>query len=475
MTTRTMVLFVAISILISGEATLAAERPPCSVEVSAQQAKGYVSGSASIYRKREWDEAGVHKVKWDHVKGNDLSKSTTSFHVSPGTYKVSFYVGGTRQETEEFRLAGTDSRRFSFDVATVHIGAQQAKGYVSGSASIYRKREWDEAGVHKVKWDHVKGNDLSRSTTRFHVIPGTYKVSFYVGGTRQETDEFTLRGTQEETFSFNAATVFVGANQAKGYVSGSASIYRKRVWDEVGIRKVKWDHVKGNDLNQGTTRFHVIPGTYKVSFYVGGTRQETDEFELLNTQESTHRFQAVTVYVGARQPKGYVTGSASLYRKREWNEAGVHKVKWDHVKGNDLSQGTTRFYAIPGEYRVTVYFSSDKSRKESQPLLLSGTQEATVVFDSTTGGIRYRRGDRRDEAHTGQPEEEIPDTESTYKRTPVVDDLLDASLRRAGIDPTDELARKAKRLGKDTLNPFKSADDLQKDIDALVDEIRITK
>lgn len=66
-------------------------------------------------------------------------------------------------------------------------------------------------------------------------------------------------------------------------------------------------------------------------------------------------------------------------------------------------------------------------------------------------------------------------TAFSYKRSPIVDDLSDASLRRAGIDPVDDLARMAKKLGKDTLNPLKSKDDLQQYIGALFYEIRIKK
>ena len=58
--------------------------------------------------------------------------------------------------------------------------------------------------------------------------------------------------------------------------------------------------------------------------------------------------------------------------------------------------------------------------------------------------------------------------ESQYRRTVIIDDILDQSLQRAGVDPNDDLAKKAKQLGKDTLNPFKSKEDLQRDIDELV-------
>ena len=39
------------------------------------------------------------------------------------------------------------------------------------------------------------------------------------------------------------------------------------------------------------------------------------------------------------------------------------------------------------------------------------------------------------------------------------------------IDPNSDTAKKVKKLGKDTLNYFKSGEDLQKDIDAVVKKI----
>lgn len=56
---------------------------------------------------------------------------------------------------------------------------------------------------------------------------------------------------------------------------------------------------------------------------------------------------------------------------------------------------------------------------------------------------------------------------ATPKETPrlkiaVVDILLDAPLRRVGIDTTSDLAAKAKKIGLDTLNLPKSADYLQR-------------
>ena len=59
----------------------------------------------------------------------------------------------------------------------------------------------------------------------------------------------------------------------------------------------------------------------------------------------------------------------------------------------------------------------------------------------------------------------------TIKRISLIDNLIDAALTNSGINPDSEIAKKAKTIGKSTLNPFKSNAELKKDIDSLVKTI----
>ena len=58
-----------------------------------------------------------------------------------------------------------------------------------------------------------------------------------------------------------------------------------------------------------------------------------------------------------------------------------------------------------------------------------------------------------------------------YKRTPVIDALLDYSLKRVGANPESLEAKKVKEIAKGAFNPFKSSDQLQRDIDDYVKTI----
>ena len=89
-----------------------ADEPPCQVTVSASQDKGYASGKATLYQKREWEEAGLKKVDWSHVKEYSLHQGTTTFRVIPGTYKVRFQPSsGTSEASDIFSLSGTQTKR----------------------------------------------------------------------------------------------------------------------------------------------------------------------------------------------------------------------------------------------------------------------------------------------------------------------------------------------------------------------------
>ena len=48
---------------------------------------------------------------------------------------------------------------------------------------LYKKKVWEEAGLEKVDWSRVNDYGLSKGSTSFSVVPGTYKSKVCHKGT----------------------------------------------------------------------------------------------------------------------------------------------------------------------------------------------------------------------------------------------------------------------------------------------------
>lgn len=456
------------SFVIKGSGSKSVSFDVSTIEIAAQQDKGYVSGSLYLYRFREWEEAGLQKTEWNYVDDWSLNKGTKTLHVAPDKYKVILKTYGTRQECNEFIVKGVENHRVLFNVSTINITARQDEGYVSGTLYLYRMKKWEEAGLQKTEWQYIDDWSLNKGTKAFYVAPDEYKVILKTYGTRQSSEAFRLNNTEVENLSFNVSTLEIVAEQNRGYVSGTVYLYRFKEWEEAGLHKTDWQYIDDWSLNKGTQIFRLAPDKYKVFLKTYGTRQESKSLDLSGTERHKIHFDVSTIEIAARQAKGYVSGTVYLYRERVWEEAGLLKTEWQQIDDWSLDKGTRILHVVPDRYRIRLKHSKNEYL-ETSSFSVWGKSVHRVDFNAPSNDYSLST------IAWSQPLQNKANKNNSevnqYHRTIIIDDLIDASLVNSGIDPSSDLAKKAKKLGKDTLNPFKSGDDIQKDIDTIVQEI----
>lgn len=324
--------------------------------------------------------------------------------------------------------------------ATIHVTAQQGEGYAAGKAFLSKHETWEEAGVQKERWDAVSDRNLSQGTATFQVAPGTYRIAFEVGGTRQTTKPFEIAGAGQQTFNFDVATIDVVAQQAVGVVAGRVWLSRQEIWQEAGVQKERWDSVADRNLSQGTTTLYVAPGVYRIALEVGDTWQRTAPFEIAGTDRQAYHFDVATIDVVAQQAEGDVAGRVWLSRQETWQEAGVRKHRWDAVDDRKLSQGTATFHVAPGVYRAVLRLEEDDVALEAAPFTLAGIASVRIGFD-VAGRRAALTGPDGGESTAAPPDETALDADGAARLAALADELDSAIAELEDVIAPARLAR----------------------------------
>lgn len=258
---------------------LNAQKKTCTITVTAEKERGEVRASAKVLRKVIKDRLGFKIERWEPVETLYINGRypVVSTRVEPGVYKIHFRCT-FGSDSEEFTLKGNDSHSITFRLGTIKITAEQDEGYIDGTAQLFKKIVWDEAGLKRERWKLIANKEFKKGVLTWDVAPGIYQVRFLQEETRARVEAKTT-----EVLHFDVGYIHIIATLQKQekVLSRYGEIYKKAEKDYLlrGNRKVKkgeWRRLtRGNILMYGETKYPVLPGEYKVVVEVLDRKKES--------------------------------------------------------------------------------------------------------------------------------------------------------------------------------------------------------
>ena len=458
------------------------------IEVQVADHDGHGRGSVSYFK---WSD---QRRDYTHVTGDGLNNGRATRALAPGMYKIVVnYVESEpdqRQEVIGAELGDGTVRAYDFYFAKgeMNITALDNDGWAGGSVSYYR---WSDT---QRDYSHVTGDGLNNGKATRELAPGLYKavVNYVESKPDQRRElvgfEVTDRGVSAVEYYFAKGRIETTATDNSGWARGSVSYYR---WSD---ERRDYVHVTGDGLNNGRASRELAPGVYKlVVNYVESEpdqRREVTNVVIEDGMSRGHLFEfggpgSSPPVISVHGPLERGNGDG-LLQQGESAEFVISLSDADLLSAALVCNQLELPIASTGLHRLAVplsikggYECRIRARDAATPPNINswthrfstGTRVggATRLVSSSVSLSDAGNGSRSSAqaAPTGGTTGTGADGGGSVRRT-VVDGLIDAALVQSGQDPTTERAAAARELGKTTLNPFATGDQLDQAIDRVV-------
>lgn len=445
-----------------------------------------------------WDD---DKRKWDTViRERSTRDGRADYSLAPGVYQLTMYYQEasprTRKVVHGIQISDgvVIEKQAYFDRGLLRLTATDQDGWASVETYVSR---WND---ETRKWDSVIRERSTRDgRADYPLAPGVYQLVMYYQEAYPreqrviENLEVADKVVIEKQEYFEKGMLRLTATDNDGWARLETYV---SLWNG---EKGEWQSViREKGTRDGRVDYYLSPGVYKLDMYYQEARPTTKR-----TSEGIVIADRETVSLGERFDGGNLppiisaSGPFEIGDGDGFYELGERVLFRVHVTDSDMDsveflindrvlRSTTDSgkyeqvlcLNVPGEYRFAV-----RARDKNGTLETFGR---TIPVSMQKEHPRHRARHLPETYGRKQRVMVCPKCGKTYHHEAakcpedgtqlnaaekVVHAVLDASLVRAGIDPTTPEAKRAKKLGIDWLNPFTSQEEIDKGIKRLVDDV----
>jgi hypothetical protein len=340
--------------------------------------------------------------------------------------------------------------------------------------------------------------DTNNGKADYSLSPGVYKLTM-VYAEAQPREERSIEGIQitdksivtKEAY-FEKGSLRLTATDNDGWASLFTSVSQ---WND---EKRDWVYVDRRDTNNGKADYSLSPGVYKLTMvYAEAQPREERSIEGIRVVDRQVLSLGEMFGGGNLPPIISASGPFEIGDGDGYCEVGEKVLFCVDIRDTDFARAEfllndrllrstdqpgkyeqVLLLSVPGDYRFAVRAKDKNGTLESyaRTVPVSMQKERAIL---TGKHLPPNYGEMRSVKKCPQCGKEYGDHMAfcPYDGTKlipveeVVHGILDASLSRAGIDPTTPEALHAKQLGLDWLNPFASQEQIDKDIHRAVDDV----